>query len=125
MSVAFAQWTARSARPNRGSPRAASARGVVVAAIALAHPTVDVVAVLLPVARLELVHDFDVVEPLERLVAVHRRDVEANGTAVLARHRAALHGVRHDHVGTASLIEREALGVLPVERRDAQVAPLR
>src|SRR4051795_6967831 len=44
-------------------------RRLVVAAVALADPTVDVVAVLLPVTRLHLGGELDRVEPLARLLA--------------------------------------------------------
>ena len=78
-------------------------------------PAVDVVAVLLPVAGDDAGGDLDAVEPLERLVAVHRSDVEAHGPAVVTGHRGAEHLVGDDHVGPPGLVEREALGVGPVE----------
>ena len=92
----------------------------IVAPVAAPDPAVDVVPVLFPVSRNHLVDDLDRVEPLARLVAVHRRDVEPGRTAVIARERLALHVVRDDDVVAARLVERQALGVLAVERREAQ-----
>src|SRR4051812_34328470 len=96
--AAFTQWAMRSTRSNRSivaSPSGAAAEpapepapasgGFVVAAIRPSHPSVHVVAVVLPVARLDLLGDLDRVEPLDRLVPVHRRDVEAHRSAVLVR----------------------------------------
>src|SRR5258708_15331222 len=112
-SDALIQCRTRSPRSNRSSD---SGDRLIASAIALPDPRVDVVALLLPIPGYNLVADFDAVEPLARLVAVHRRDVQANRPAVLGRDRPVLHRIGDDHVGTARLVEREALGVLPVER---------
>src|SRR5438270_11846434 len=83
--VALTQCRARSATSKRTS-RARSARGRVVAAIRFPDPAVDVVAAVLPVALLRLAGgDVDGVEPLARLVAVHRCHVHAHGPAVSIR----------------------------------------
>src|SRR5262245_21798791 len=101
-SAAFTQCAARSTPAKRRSGvsggTAPASGGVVVAAIGPSHPSVDVVAVVLPVPGLDLLRRFDRVEPLDRLVAVHRRDVEPHRAAVLGRDVATLHLVGDDDV---------------------------
>src|SRR5581483_8497480 len=64
----------------------------------------------------------DAVEPLARLVAVHRRHVDPHRSTVLARDRLAVHRVRHNHVRAQGLIHRQALGVLAVEGMELDAA---
>src|SRR5664279_2201625 len=98
-SDALTQCAMRSVVSNRwigvsggsASPPAPASGGVVVAAIRPPDPSIDVVAVALPVAGLDPVGELDGVQPLAGLVAVHRRDVQADGTAVLRGDVAALH----------------------------------
>src|SRR5690242_18419881 len=81
-SVALHQCTIRSVRSKRGNRTtrgveivevmtSRSRRRGVVTAVRATDPSVDVVAVLLPVPRDHVVGDLDTVEPLARLVAVH------------------------------------------------------
>src|SRR5262249_38697476 len=85
--LALTQCTARSTRSKRtrrDPERVARSGGRVVAAIAVTNPSFDVVVSFgLPVARLHPVDHLDPRHPLERLVAVHGRDVEPHGAAVL------------------------------------------
>src|SRR3954463_2981528 len=125
-SDALTQWSVRSTRSNRSSgisarPRArvATSGGVVIAPVGTADPAVDVIAPHFPVALLHVTRQLDGVEPLERLVAVHRRDVEPDRPAVHVGQRVALELVRDEHVASARLVEGEALGVRAVERREA------
>src|SRR5918996_365840 len=124
-TTAVAQWSARSAAVNRASsPSSDAATGLdrfVVAAVGPPDPGVDVVAPLLPVAGIELARHLDPLQPLERLVAVHGGDVEPDRAAVRTGDGLAQHLVGHEHVVAPGLVEREALGVRPVERPDAQV----
>src|SRR5205823_13801765 len=113
--AALTQCSARST-PSKRRRRAWSARGLVVATIRLPHPTVDVVAPVLPVALLRLAgRDVDGVEPLARLVAVHGGDVHPYRSAVGVRDRLALHRVGDDHVLAPGLQHGQALGVGAVE----------
>src|SRR5260221_212226 len=121
--VAFAQCTQRSTGANRSSRDGASGRGSVVSAIRLPDPRVDVVAPVLPVALVRLAGGARAaVQPLARLVAVHRRDVEPDRPAVVAADAVALHVVRDHHVGAAGLLERQALGVRAVEAGEDDTA---
>src|SRR5258708_3920116 len=95
-SVAFTQWSVRSTRSKRrkvvGGVRSTTtpemrSGGIVVTSVGLADPSVDVVAARLPIALLHVLGEHDGVEPLQRLVAVHRRDVEAHRSAVLVGQR--------------------------------------
>src|SRR5262249_3372315 len=61
-------------------------------------PGVRVVAPLLPVRRARADDEPDPFDPLDVLVAVHPRDHDANGGAVLARERFPVHLVREHHV---------------------------
>src|SRR5690242_12728656 len=70
----------------------------VVAPVALADPPVDVVAVVLPVARHDAGGQLDRREPLARLVAVHRRDVQTGGSAVQRRKRLTVGLVGDQHI---------------------------
>src|SRR5262245_61639330 len=115
-SVALTQWTIRSVRSNRGK-RSSVSDGFVVATIAVTDPRVDVVAEVLPVAGDDFRGRVDAVEPLDRLVAVHRRDVEPYGTAVLGGDVVAEHLVRDHHVVATRLLEGQALRVRAVEGR--------
>src|SRR4051812_39424709 len=98
-SVAFTQCSARSLRSNRriggsAATRRASATlrsgGIVVPSVGAADPAVDVVAAHFPEALFDVFRELDAVEPLERLVPVHRRDVEPHGSAVLVGEVVAL-----------------------------------
>src|SRR4051812_21601990 len=128
--IALIQWNRRSARLNRGGAVAPvlesgfdpALGGVVVAAIGPAHPSVDVVAVLLPVSGLHFLRQLDAGEPLAALVAVHRRDVEPYRSAVRVRDVGAVELVRDDHVAPSGLAHSEALGVRAVERHEAHRA---
>ena len=64
--------------------------GIVVPSVGAADPAVDVVAAHFPVALFDVLGELDAVEPLQRLVAVHRRDVEAHRAAVHVGQRVAL-----------------------------------
>ena len=95
-----------------------------------ADPGVGRVALVLPVAVDDVVRDFDPVQPLDRLVAVHGCDVQPNGTAVVCCDVGAEHLVRHEDVGTLRLRECETLGVDAVGREESrarlpQVSPRR
>src|SRR5205823_14757322 len=109
-STAFTQCNARSTPSKRANRSPERSDGRVVTAVRAPDPRVLVIAALLPVAALDGPGDVDRVEPLARLVAVHRRDVHAHGPPVHGLDRLALHFVGHDHVGPARLLEREALG---------------
>ena len=85
-----------------------------------ADPCVHRIAVLLPVAGLGVRHELDPREPLDRLVAKHVGHVEAYRPTMLTRHRRAQHRVRGDRSGLARLLDREALGIEPVERRELE-----
>src|SRR3954466_8296510 len=107
--------TQRCAGTNLSScSRARSGRVLVIASVRPSHPGVDVVAVLLPEPRLHLVDDLDAAEPLHRLVAVHRGDVEPHRTAVVAADRLAEHLQGDEDVGPTGLVEGEAVGVRTV-----------
>src|SRR4029453_18455686 len=99
-----AQCSARSAGVNRSSSSSSGASScmcldrLVIAAVRLPDPGVDVVAPLFPVAGVELVDDLDPLEPLEGLVAVHGGHVETNRSTVLAADRPSLHLVRREDV---------------------------
>src|SRR3954447_7180895 len=102
--VAFDQCTTRSVRSKRTIvlvvmlvTRAGSLRLLVVATIRATDPAVDVVPELFPVAGDDFAREFDAVEPLDRLVAVHRRDIEPHGTAVDVRQVFALEAISDDH----------------------------
>src|SRR6266567_5110547 len=96
------QWASRSTRSNRRTrPSLAGSR--IATAVGGSNPGVDVVAVLLPEAGVDAIDHTYGRQPLERLVAVHRCHVEANGPAVLARHRAAEHAVGHDDIRAGGL----------------------
>src|SRR6478752_5947441 len=133
-SVAFTQCTVRSTRSKRrigGSPASwrasltVTSGGIVVPSVGAADPAVDVVAAVFPVALFDVLRELDAVEPLERLVAVHRRDVEAYRPTVLVGEGVTLEAVGGDDVVAARLREREALGVRAVERVQAQCSRLR
>src|SRR5215211_4046106 len=81
-SAAFTQCTVRSTRSNRRNVGAGSGC-IVVAPVRTSDPPVDVVAAYLPVALLDVLREHDAVEPLQRFVAVHRRDIQADRAAVL------------------------------------------
>src|SRR5436190_10092486 len=117
-SAAVVQCATRSTRSKRGIT--AVSRGVVVPVVRAADPRVDVVAAFLPVAGDDLIGHLDPVKPLDGLVAVHRRDVEPHRTAMGVRQLLAFELVRHEHIVAARLLQREALGVRPVERLEAQ-----
>src|SRR5580658_8063833 len=87
-----------------GGPRCGSLRDA-------PDPPVHGITLVLPETGHDLVRDLDGAEPLDRLVAVHRRHVEADRPAVLGGDRAAEHAVGDDHVGQLRLVEGEALGV--------------
>src|SRR5204863_4928302 len=116
--AAVVQCAVRSTRSKRGIT--AASRRVVVPVVRAPDPRVDVVAAFLPVAGDDLTGHLDPVEPLDGLVAVHRRDVEPYRTAVCVRQLFAFKLVRHEHIVAASLLHCEALGVRPVERLEAQ-----
>src|SRR5689334_1608545 len=126
-SVAFTQWVTRSARVNRGTRavRVAPSGALIVPPVRAADPRIDVVAALLPVARDHPTRHLDAAQPLRRLVAVHRRDVQPDRSAVIAADRLAVELVGDDHVGAPGLLEGEALGVLAVEAREAECLALR
>src|SRR5262245_35058237 len=88
---------------------------VVVTVVGAPDPAVDVVPAVLPVAGHDLVARVDAIEPLDRLVAVHGRHVEPDGTAVRVRQLLSLQLVGDQHVVAARLLQREALGVRAVE----------
>src|SRR5712692_2232657 len=130
-SVALTQWSVRSTRSKRrigwlvttwwveaGSVAAwpvVASGGDIVTSVRTPDPTVDVVATHFPVTRLDMLGELDAIQPLARLVAVHRRHVETDGAAVLVGELRALELVRDDHVVASRLIESEALGVRAVE----------
>src|SRR5436305_8906184 len=118
-SAARDQWAIRSTTSKR-TRRRSLAGSLIASAVGAAHPGVDVVAVLLPEPGGDAIDHVYGREPLERLVAVHRCYEEAHRSAVLARHRAAQHAVRHDDVGSARLVEGEALEVGPVVRLEGE-----
>src|SRR5436190_10731767 len=117
-SAAVVQCAARSTRSKRGIT--VVSRRVVVPVVRAPDPRVDVVSAFLPVAGDDLIGHLDPVEPLDGLVAVHRRDVEPHRTAVGVRQLLAFELVGDEHVLPASLLQREALRVGPVERLEAQ-----
>src|SRR5690242_19604150 len=117
-SAAVVQCAARSTRSKRGIT--VVSRRVVVPVVRAPDPGVDVVTAFLPVPGDDGIGHLDPVEPLDGLVAVHRRDVEADRTAVGVRQLLAFELVGDEHVVTASLLESEALRVGPVERLEAQ-----
>src|SRR4029077_2043551 len=99
---AVTQCVARSTRSNRrirgsAATRRASATlrsgGIVVPSVGAADPAVDVVAAHFPVALLDILRELDAVEPLQRLVPVHRCDVEAHRSAVHVGERVAFEAV--------------------------------
>src|SRR5438067_3128381 len=80
-SVALTQCNSRSPPVKRdGASRRSD--GLVVATIRPSDPRVLVITALFPVAGLERGLHGDAVEPLARLVPVHRRHVEPHRTAV-------------------------------------------
>src|SRR6266511_1582528 len=95
-SAAVDQCAVRSTRSKRGITLAS--RCVVVPVVRASDPRVDVVAAILPVAGDDLIGHLDPVEPLDGLVAVHRRDVEAHRTAVRVRQLLTFELVGHEHV---------------------------
>src|SRR5947207_5027730 len=117
-SAAVVQCAARSTRSKRWITSVS--RRVVVPVVRAADPRVDVVAAFFPVAGDDLIGHLDPVEPLDGLVAVHRRDVEPHRTTVGVRQLLAFELVGNEHVVAASLLQGEALGVRPVERLEAQ-----
>src|SRR5512132_1755651 len=117
-SPAVVQCAARSTRSKRGITLAS--RCVVVPVVRSPDPRVDVVAAILPVAGDDLIRHLDPVEPLDRLVPVHRRDVEPHWTAVGVRQLVAFELVRHEHVIASRLLHRQTLGVRAVERPEPQ-----
>src|SRR4051794_16737422 len=102
-SDAFTQCTTRSTLSNRRSggsglgrfPRAARASaivlrragGIVVTSFRTPDPAVDVVAAHFPVPGFHFLRQLDAVEPLARLVAVHRCDIEPHRSAVFVGQR--------------------------------------
>src|SRR3954447_4517046 len=100
MRAAVSQWTQRVLRLNRSISRSASvdtaASGALIdlSPVGPADEPVDVVAAVLPVARDDSVGDLDPGEPLDALVAVHRRDVEPHGSPVVVRDVVAEHRER-------------------------------
>src|SRR4051794_4433041 len=92
-------------------------------AVAVTRERVDVVATLLPVATTirKMVGDLDALEPLEGLVAVHRRNIETDGPAVVRAQLRPFHRVRDEHVVTARLLEAQRLRVRPVEAVEDEV----
>src|SRR3954471_22308159 len=105
MSVPVRPWTQRELRLNRSTARpaseGASTSGALIDAPAVggADEAVDVVPTVLPVARDHLVGDLDPGEPLDALVAVHRRDVEPHRTSVVVRDVTTEHLQGDDDVG--------------------------
>ena len=96
-------------------------RRVVVAAVALADPTVDVVAVVLPVAGLDLVDDLDAA----RATCTTCSRTSARRRGGPARRGRCVTGLPSSSYATITscaprLVEREALGVRAVERREPQ-----
>src|SRR6476660_10518995 len=89
MRAAVSQCTHREPRLNRSIIRPASSGTPVSGAlielppVGLADEPVDVVPTVLPVPRDHRVGDLDAGEPLDALVAVHRRDVEPHGSTVV------------------------------------------
>src|SRR4051794_7891788 len=104
--------TVRVVRPNLTS---LSGGGVVLPAIRLTHPRVYVVPAPFPVPGDDLSGDLDAPEPLQALVAVHRRDVEPHRTAVVPAHRATEHRQGDEDVRPPCLVQGQALGVCAVE----------
>src|ERR1700730_3663903 len=109
--VALHQWTARSSRSNRGTraggadDRVARADRLVGKAVRIPAPSGARVAAILPVPGHALPDPLDGLEPLQRLVAVHRRDVHPHGTTVRARQIAAVELVAGDNVGADDPVE--------------------
>src|SRR3954470_19762572 len=126
-SVAFTQCVIRSARVNRGTrlTGAVTSGALIVPPVRTADPCVDVVAALLPVARDHATRHLDAAQPLRRLVAVHRRDVEPDRATVVAPDRLAIELIGDDHVGSPGPLEGEALVVLAVEEGEPQRRALR
>src|SRR5680860_1215545 len=79
--AALTQCRLRSTRSKRGIMPRRSGLGVV-SAIGPPHPRVVGVPASFPVPGFDTVGDLDLIEPLDRLVAVHRRDVEPYRPAV-------------------------------------------
>src|SRR4051795_1320522 len=106
MSRPVVRCTQRVDRPNRTTVSdgacvavaLVSAGALIVAAVRLADPGVDVVAQVLPVTGLDPVDDLDAAEPLAGLVPVHRGGVEPDGTAVLVGDRLVVHLRGDQHV---------------------------
>src|SRR5829696_5441050 len=117
-SAAVVQCAARSTRSKRGITAASWC--VVVPVVRASDPRVDVVAAVFPVAGDDLIGHLDPVEPLDRLVAVHRRDVEPHRTAVGVRQLFAFELIGHEDVVAPSLLQREALRIRSVERPESQ-----
>src|SRR4029077_3127671 len=107
--VAFTQCTVRSTRSKRSSgastcpfapasPLVPASGGIVVASVRTTDPPVDVVAAHFPVARFDLLRELDAVEPLARLVPIHRGYVEPHRPAVFVGERRPLELVGDDDV---------------------------
>src|SRR3954447_24120768 len=93
----------RPAGSKRGPGGPALRDWLVISTVRTADPAVDVVAQLLPVPRGGVVDDLDGAQPLDGLVAVHGGHIEPYRAAVVVGDGLVLHGVGHDHVGTAGL----------------------
>src|SRR5260370_25543211 len=92
-SAAGGQGAGRSAR----SKRASSGGGVIASMVGPAHPAVDVVAPMLPVAGLDGAGELDGLEPLQRLIAVHGRDIQAGRAPALPAEGPPLETAPHQH----------------------------
>src|ERR1700709_2634120 len=101
-AAACTQCTVRSVTVNRFT---------ITCSVGMAHPRVRVVAALLPVAGLDGRAELDALDPLDALVAVHVRDHDADGRAVLALQRLAVHLVGEHHVAELRLVARERVDV--------------
>ena len=89
-------------------------------AIRAPHPRVDVVAALLPVARAGLLDELDPLHPLHVLVAVHLRDHDPGGSAVLAGERLAVQLVGEHHVAEPDLAALQVVVVGLLGRDETQ-----
>ena len=88
-AAAWTQCSARSVREKRWMYRGALVKcagsgSVGLEAIRAADQRIDVVAALLPVARVDVIGDDDPLDPFDVLVAVHLRDHDTHRCAVLA-----------------------------------------
>src|SRR4029079_9582463 len=92
-NVAFTQCSVRSTRSKRRNVfggagwSTATSGGTVVPSVRSPDPAVRVVSPRLPVTLLDVLREHDGGEPLQRLVAVHRRDVETHRATVLVGER--------------------------------------